>query len=88
MENKQIKKILQYPVSSVVSELLKGINLKENEKLSIEIVDIRGNTEDYASKKLGVTKRSIQNYRKRAYEKLKIAFTYNEEVLELLERLE
>lgn len=96
MDNKDIKKMLQYPEIEVIQEFLQEVisktNLKENEYESIMMVDILGKTEKYASEKLRVSLRSIQNYRGRAYKKLNILLTYNDEynqkAVDILKRLE
>lgn len=84
MNNKDIKYILQYPIISEVDKILVNINLKERERAAIEFVDRKGYTEERASKVLQVSKRSIQNYRKKAYEKLNIAFENDLMVIEIL----
>ena len=80
MHSSDVKYILQYPIISEVDRILLDVNLKEKERLAIELVDRKGNTEERASKILQVSKRTIQNYRKKAYEKLEIAFKNNKEV--------
>lgn len=84
MHNKDIKYILQYPIISEVDKILVNVNLKEKERAAIEFVDRKGYTEERASKILQVSKRSIQNYRKKAYEKLSIALDKNLIVIEIL----
>lgn len=84
MDNKDIKYILQYPIISEVDKILVNVNLKEKERAAIEFVDRKGYTEERASKILQVSKRSIQNYRKKAYEKLNIALDKNLIVIEIL----
>lgn len=84
MHNRDIKYILQYPIISEVDIILSKINLKERERAAIEFVDRKGYTEERASKVLQVSKRSIQNYRKKAYEKLNIAFENDLMVIEIL----
>ncbi|MGL4453785.1 MAG: helix-turn-helix transcriptional regulator [Sarcina sp.] len=84
MDNKDIKYILQYPIISEVDKILVNVNLKEKERAAIEFVDRKGYTEERASKILQVSKRSIQNYRKKAYEKLNIALENNLIVIEIL----
>lgn len=84
MHNKDIKYILQYPIISEVDKILVNVNLKEKERAAIEFVDRKGYTEERASKILQVSKRSIQNYRKKAYEKLNIALENNLIVIEIL----
>lgn len=84
MHNKDIKYILQYPIISEVDKILSRINLNEKERSAIEFVDRKGYTEERASKVLQVSKRTIQNYRKKAYEKLNIAFENDLIVIELL----
>ncbi|MGL5190744.1 MAG: hypothetical protein ACRC7S_13960 [Cetobacterium sp.] len=84
MDNRDIKYILQYPIISEVDKILVNVNLKEKERAAIEFVDRKGYTEERASKILQVSKRSIQNYRKKAYEKLSIALDKNLIVIEIL----
>ena len=84
MQNRDIKYILQYPIISEVDNILSKVNLKERERSAIEFVDRKGYTEERASKVLQVSKRSIQNYRKKAYEKLNIAFENDLMVIEIL----
>ncbi len=88
MENRDIKKILRYPLKDVVYNLIKNISLREEERKAIELVDIEYKTEDYAAKKICVSKRTIQNYRLKAYKKLNIAFSYSDEAQEILRRLD
>lgn len=84
MNDSDIKKIIKYPVKNTVFELLDKVNLKNNERTCIELVDMQGFTEQKVSDILQVSKRTVQNYRKRAYEKIKVALINNKEAKNIL----
>lgn len=84
MSENDIKTIIQYPDKNKVIKILDSVNFKINERKCIELVDMQGLTEQKVSDKLQVSKRTVQNYRKRAYEKLKVVLINNEEAIEIL----
>lgn len=84
MGNDDVKKILQYPIISEVDKLLSNVSLKDNERIAIDLVDRRGVTEEKASKIMQVSKRTVQNYRNKAYDKLRIAFKNNKKANNIL----
>ena len=84
MGNDDVKKILQYPIISEVDKLLSNVSLKDNERVAIDLVDRRGITEEKASKIMQVSKRTVQNYRNKAYDKLRIAFKNNKKANKML----
>jgi len=88
IENKDIKTILDYPVKQIVLDLLESVNLKATERYAIDIVDIKGYSEEKASIAMNVSRRSIQTYRRNAYNKMKIAFSENDIVKNILEDYE
>lgn len=74
MEKEDIKKILRYPYRPLVMLALQLVNLKDKEYNSIELVDIRGYSEQEASEKLNISLSSIKRYRKSAYLKMSKAW--------------
>ena len=74
MEKEDIKKILRYPYRPLVMLALQLVNLKDKEYNSIELVDIRGYSEQEASEKLNISLSSIKRYRKSAYFKMSKAW--------------
>lgn len=68
---KDVKIFLNDVDKEYIINTLDNINLKTKERYSINFVDLEGNTEEKAAIKLEVSKRTIQNYRKSAYAKIK-----------------
>lgn len=84
MNYEEVKLIIRYPDKQTVLCLLDTVNLKKNERTCIELVDMQGLTEQKASDRLRVSKRTVQNYRKRAYEKIGFALKNNNKAIDIL----
>lgn len=69
LERSEVKKVLNCPSKYLLELALEMVNLKDKERKAIELVDIKGNTEEKASETLKISRNSIQNYRKTAYNK-------------------
>lgn len=70
MEKKDIKLVLKNPHKDILNYALSIVNLSEKELQAITLVDIKGNTEDYASIEMNASIRKIQRLRSSAYNKL------------------
>lgn len=69
MDKKDIRLILKNPYKDILDYVLSIVNLSEQELQVITLVDIKGNTEEYASIELNVTIRRIQKIKRSAYNK-------------------
>lgn len=69
MDKKDVKKVLNSPSITLVRLALDLVNLKDKERKSIELVDMRGYTENQASELMKVSVKSISNYRRKGLEK-------------------
>ena len=69
LKREEIKQVLDCPSKHLLELSLELVNLKDKERSAIELVDIKGNTEERASEMLNISRNSIQNYRRKAYNK-------------------
>ncbi|MGL4358832.1 MAG: helix-turn-helix transcriptional regulator [Cetobacterium sp.] len=83
MNRNDIRNVLQYPIKSIVNDILDKANLKIAERKALELVDMLGLTEEEAAKEMDIGSRTIQKYRRNAYTKLSFIFD-NSDVLEML----
>lgn len=87
MDRKDIKLILKNPHKDILDYALSIVNLSEKELQAITLVDIKGNTEDYASIEMDVSIRKIQRLRCTAFYKLNNVWSNSEFVHVLLRML-
>ena len=87
MDRKDIKLILKNPYKDILDYVLSIVNLSEQEKEAITLVDIKGNTEEYASNELNLTIRRIQMIRQSAYNKLDKAWSNSSLIKVLIKML-
>ena len=87
MDRKDIKLILKNPYKDILDYVLSIVNLSEQEKETITLVDIKGNTEEYASNELNLTIRRIQMIRQSAYKKLDKAWSSSSLIKVLIKML-
>lgn len=87
MDRKDIKLILKNPHKDILDYALSIVNLSEKELQAITLVDIKGNTEDYASIEMDVSIRKIQRLRCTAFCKLNNVWSNSEFVHVLLRML-
>jgi predicted DNA-binding protein (UPF0251 family) len=85
MNREDIKKVLNCPSKPLLMLALELVNLKDKERLAIELVDIRGMTQEKASIKIDCSIKSITNYRNKAYKKLGKAWENQELIKKILE---
>lgn len=85
MEKEVIKKVLNCPSKPLLILALELVNLKDKERLAIELVDIKGITQEKASIKLDCSVKSVSNYRNKAYKKLSKAWENQELIKRILE---
>lgn len=79
-----IVKVLNSPYKPLVMLVMELVNLKDKERLAIELVDIRGITEEKAAEEMEVSRNTIQNYRRKAYMKMSKAWKDNEVIGKIL----
>jgi len=84
IERKDIKYILHYPKKKIINDLLDNVNLKDKEILAIKLVDMQGIGEKLASIIMGVSRKTVQNYRRNAYRKIGFVWEKDEKVCELI----
>lgn len=70
MKREDIKKVLNCPFKDLMLLALELVNLKDKERLAVEYVDIKGNTEETTAEIMKCSVRSIRNYRKQSYIKM------------------
>lgn len=87
MDRKDIKLILNNPYKDILDYVLSIVNLSEQEKEAITLVDIKGNTEEYASNVLNVCIRKVQMLRHNAYNKLDKAWSNSSLIKVLIKML-
>lgn len=86
--NKEIKNILNYARKDELDLLLCISNLREREFNFIKLVDIDGNTEEEVANLEFCCRNTVQNTRRKAYKKLKIAWHDNKLALIILKKIE
>lgn len=84
MNRSDIRKVLQYPIKSIVNGILDKANLKITERKALELVDMLGLTEEEASEQMDITSRTVQKYRSTAYKKLSFVFDNSDIAKEIL----
>ena len=85
MNREDIKKVLDCPSKPLLMLALELVNLKDKERLAIELVDIRVMTQERASIKIDCSIKSVTNYRNKAYKKLGKAWENQELIKKILE---
>jgi len=88
IDRNNIKYILYYPDKKLINGLLDNVNLKDKERLAIVLVDMQGIGEKIASIKMGVSRKTVQNYRRNAYRKIGFVWEKDEKVCELIKNIE
>jgi len=84
IDRNNIKYILHYPDKKLINGLLDNVNLKDKEILAIKLVDMQGIGEKLASIKMGVSRKTVQNYRRNAYRKIGFVWKDNKIVNDIL----
>lgn len=77
MDTKEIRKVLNFEYKPVVDLLMELVNLKDSERNSIILVDLKGMSEERASEELNVSRGTVNNNRKKAIEKMSKAWNGN-----------
>lgn len=70
MDKKAIRWILRQADKRKVKEMLSLVNLSHMEKKIIKLVEIKRYTEEEVAEKLEVSRNTIQNYKKSAFDKI------------------
>jgi DNA-directed RNA polymerase specialized sigma subunit len=87
MDRKDIKLILKNPYKDILDYVLSIVNLSEKELQVVTILDIKENTEEYASNELNLSIRHISRIRKSAYDKLDKSWSNNSLIKVLIKML-
>ena len=77
MEKSEIRKILKNPSKDLVNIALSYVNLTDKEKEVLELVEMKGKTEEKTAEILEMSTRNIQYIKESAFEKLNIVWSYN-----------
>lgn len=77
MDKTEIRKILKNPSKELVNIALSYVNLTDKEKEVLELVEMKGNTEEKTAEILEMSTRNIQYIKESAFEKLNIVWSYN-----------
>ena len=77
MDKTEIRKILKNPSKELVEIALSYVNLTDKEKEVLELVEMKGKTEEKTAELLEMSTRNIQYIKKSAFEKLNIVWSYN-----------
>lgn len=87
MDKESIRKILQNPSMELVNIALGYVNLTENEKEVINLVEMKGNTEERTAEILLMSTRNVQYIKEAAFKKLSAVWSKNLFISMLLERV-
>ena len=77
MDKTEIRKILKNPSKELVNIALSYVNLTDKEKEVLELVEMKGKTEEKTAEILEMSTRNIQYIKESAFEKLNIVWSYN-----------
>lgn len=77
MDKTEIRKILKNPSKELVEIALSYVNLTDKEKEVLELVEMKGKTEEKTAEILEMSTRNIQYIKESAFEKLNIVWSYN-----------
>lgn len=77
MDKTEIRKILKNPSKELVNIALSYVNLTDKEKEVLELVEMKGKTEEKTAELLEMSIRNIQYIKESAFEKLNIVWSYN-----------
>lgn len=80
-----IKKMLEYAHKPTVDMALEFVNLKDNERKVIDLVDIRGLTHEEASMKLECSVKTIYNIKRKAYKKIAKSWEKEKVIMDIIE---
>lgn len=82
---KEVQKVLNCPHKSILDLAIQLVNLKDKERIAIDLVDIRGITQEQASEVMKCSPKSVCLYRKKAFEKMGKAWEDNNLIKAILE---
>lgn len=77
MDKTEIRKILKNPSKELVNIALSYVNLTDKEKEVLELVEMKGKTEEKTAELLEMSIRNVQYIKESAFEKLNIVWSYN-----------
>lgn len=77
----EVKRMLNHASKKAVFSALDLVNLKDKERQTIELVDLRGLTQEEAAEKLDCSVSSIALYRSRAYHKIGVVWSKDVKIL-------
>ena len=80
-----IKKMLEYAHKPTVDMALEFVNLKDNERKVIDLVDIRGLTHEEASMELDCSVKTIYNIKRKAYKKIAKSWEKEKVIMDIIE---
>lgn len=81
----KIKKMLEYAHKPTVDMALEFVNLKDNERKVIELVNIKGLTHEEASGELQCSPKTIYNIKRKAYKKIAKAWEKEKIIMDIIE---
>lgn len=87
MEKADIRKILKNPSKDLVNIALNYVNLTDNERQIIELVEMQGKTEERTAEILDISDRNVRYIKESAFKKLNSVWSYNLFITMLLERV-
>lgn len=77
MDKTEIRKILKYPSTEIVKMALSYVNLTEKEERIIELVELKGLTEERSAEILDISVRNLQNTKAKIFEKIGFVWSNN-----------
>ena len=77
MEKSEIRKVLKNPSKELVNIALGYVNLTDQERQIIELVEIQGKTEEKAAEILDISDRNIRYIKDSAFNKISVVWKYN-----------
>lgn len=87
MTRQEVKEVLNNPSVLLVKLALDLVNLKEKERKAIELVDMRGYSENRASELMKVSPKTISNYRRKGLDKCQKCWENEKLIKRILEEL-
>jgi len=85
MDREDIRRVLSYPSLNLVHLALELVNLKDVERNVIDLVDIRGYTQEQTATKLDCSVKTVQNHRNKAFNKMSKCWKNDIAIKKLLE---
>lgn len=81
MNNRDVKKVLDYPSRVTLNLVLDLVNLKDKELKAITLMDIKGNTREETAEMMNISCQAVSKIRDKAFKKM-IRVWSNDKIIE------